>query len=66
MHKANLKWDEYIEYINQPKHLVNPIRDLILFDNPFLEFLTKTPWYAVPAAWLPWIMYCIYHSDVSP
>lgn len=29
--------EEYSAYINEPKHLVNPVRDLKMFDNPILE-----------------------------
>jgi len=47
MLNLNLQWDEYITFINEPKHLVNPIRDIILFDNPILELLTKSPWYLI-------------------
>lgn len=65
MCKANLNWDDYIEYINQPKHLVNPVRDIVLFDNYFLEFFSKTPWYGVPIAWLPFIYYYLSSSECS-
>lgn len=41
--------------------VVSPVdRKLILFGNPILESLTKTPWYIVPIVWLPFIAYCIY------
>ena len=50
---SDLTYDEYITFINEPKHLVNPIRDLILFDTPILEILTKTPWYGVPIGYIP-------------
>jgi cytochrome c2 len=35
----NYNWDfqEYCEYINEPKQLLNPIRDIIFFDNWILE-----------------------------
>lgn len=44
---------EYVEFINDPKHLINPPRDFILFDAPYLEVFSKTPWYAIPIMWLP-------------
>ncbi|CAG9766436.1 unnamed protein product [Ceutorhynchus assimilis] len=34
-------------------------RDLTLFENPLLEMLTITPWYFVPAVWVPVIIYLI-------
>jgi 4-hydroxysphinganine ceramide fatty acyl 2-hydroxylase len=45
--------DEYAKYINEPKHLVNPARDVIMFDNWFLENGSKTPWWCIPFAYLP-------------
>lgn len=62
---ANLKWDDYIQFINEPKHLVNPSRDLILFENKFLEFFTMTPWYAIPLGWGPLIIYFYMQSECS-
>lgn len=37
IYNADFTFDEYVTYINEPKHFVNPVRDLVLFDNPFLE-----------------------------
>ena len=54
---ANLKWDDYIQFINEPKHLVNPVRDIKIFNNKFMELFTMTPWYAIPLGWLPLIVY---------
>jgi hypothetical protein len=49
---ANLSWDEYITFINEPKHLVNPIRDIKIFDSWYLEMFTRTPWYFIPLAFI--------------
>lgn len=51
----NTDWtyEEYYDYINDPKVLVNPIRDLRLFDNDFCEMLTITPWWLIPLAYFP-------------
>ena len=57
--------DQYVRFIQEPKHLINPVRDVILFDHPFLEFFTKTPWYAIPIAWAPFITYYTYLSQVD-
>ncbi len=32
-----IHFQEYCEYINEPKQLLNPIRDIIFFDNWILE-----------------------------
>ena len=37
--------------------MVNPVRDVRLFDNGFCEFFSKTPWYAIPLAYFPLIIY---------
>ncbi len=55
-----LNWDDYIQFINEPKHLVNPVREIRLFDNPILEYGVCTPWYYIPIAYLPPIIYCYY------
>lgn len=34
--------EEYVQYIVEPKHMINPVCDIILFDSPFFEFFTKT------------------------
>lgn len=53
----NFKRDSYIEFVTEPKVLINPIRDIIIFEHPFLESLTKTPWYHIPLAWFPMFAY---------
>lgn len=57
-----LSWDEYVQFINEPKHLVNPVRDIKLFDNPILEALTSTPWYLIPICYFPIIAYCFWRQ----
>lgn len=37
-------------------------RKLRLFENPFLESLTITPWYVVPLMWVPIICYLIVYG----
>lgn len=55
----NSNWtrEEYLEYINDPKHLVNPVRSIKMFDNHFLEMFSKTPWWGPLIAWLPKIIF---------
>jgi len=43
---------EYSEWVNKPVD-----RPLILLGPPFLDFLSKTPWWAVPLFWVPSILY---------
>lgn len=33
-----------MRFINEPKIFVNPVRDLLMFDNQYLEPLSKCPW----------------------
>ena len=49
---TKLTKEEYIAFIEEPKHQSEP-KDIILFDSPFLEMWTKTPWYEIPLVWLP-------------
>jgi len=65
IYESNMTLEEYIEFINEPKHLVNPIRNLKLFNNPLLELVTMTPWYAIPLGWAPPIIYFFSLSEVS-
>jgi len=50
-----LDWsfDEYCTYINEPKHLVNPVRNLKIFEFQPLELITMTPWWLIPLFWMP-------------
>ena len=49
--RKNWTFEQYIKFINEPKVLLNPVRDLTLFYNPILEYGSKAPWYAVPIVW---------------
>lgn len=51
-----------MQFINEPKHLVNPVRDLKMFDTPIVEYFSKTPWYAIPIVYLPPIVYFFLQS----
>jgi hypothetical protein len=46
-------YEEYYDYINDPKVLVNPIRNVKLFDNEWLELVTLTPWWLILVFWIP-------------
>ena len=62
----NLTFDDYYQYINEPKHLVNPERDLRMFTSDFIEnYFSKTPWYMVPIAWLPMNIWFISNMTAS-
>jgi len=47
-----------MQYINEPKHLVNPVRNLWLFDFQPLEIVTMTPAWLIPVAYAPLCYYC--------
>jgi len=51
---------DYIEFINEPKHLINPIREARLMNNDFLEANTKTEWYMIPLFFTPQVIYMLY------
>jgi len=61
----DLNWDSYLQFINEPKHLVNPVREIRLFDNPILELGVCTPWYFIPIAYFPVIYYCCYLGSLE-
>jgi len=50
-----LDWnfEEYCTYINEPKHLVNPVRNLKIFEFFPLELVTMTPFWLIPVFWWP-------------
>jgi len=56
-----MKKDEYLDFIHDPKHMINP-PEAVLFQTPFLEYFTKTPWYMIPILWGPLILYYIINS----
>ena len=45
--EQNMSFDQYMAFLHYPKVLVNPVRSVVLFENPILEFLTKSPWWHV-------------------
>ena len=49
--------DDYVKFINDPKHMINPPRDIRMFDSDFLEAFSKTSWYIIPLFWSPVILY---------
>jgi 4-hydroxysphinganine ceramide fatty acyl 2-hydroxylase len=48
--KLNKK--QYLEFIHDPKHMINP-PETILFETPFLEIFTKTPYWVILILWVP-------------
>jgi len=55
---ADFTFNEYYTYINEPKHLINPVRDITLFDFLPFELLTKSYWWMIPLCYIPWEMWC--------
>ena len=51
------EFDDYYQFINEPKHLVNPVRDVRMFDTQFFEMFSKTPVYYIPIAFSPLAYY---------
>lgn len=52
---------QYLHFIHDPKHMINP-PEAILFESPYLEVFTKTPWFVIPIIWIPIILYYIYSA----
>jgi 4-hydroxysphinganine ceramide fatty acyl 2-hydroxylase len=61
----NIDFHEYVKWTNEPKHLINPVRDVIMFDNPLIEYFTKTPWYRVVIMFTTFILWDTYNSQMS-
>lgn len=57
------KLEEYMDFINEPKQFVNPVRDLKMFDNPYLEPLSKCPWYQPLIFWSIYIITWVPHLE---
>ena len=53
----SLSYEQYVHFITEPKLLINPVRDVILFNTPWLEIFSKTSWYVIPLGWSPVIFY---------
>eukprot|EP00296_Roombia_truncata_P007903 JP446362.1.p2 GENE.JP446362.1~~JP446362.1.p2 ORF type:complete len:346 (-),score=111.22 JP446362.1:132-1145(-) len=51
----------YSDYIHKAQVLPEPAR---FFENPVLEFLSRTPWYVVPLFWMPVIALMEYYSTI--
>ncbi|CAB4395724.1 Inositolphosphorylceramide-B hydroxylase [Rhizophagus irregularis] len=60
MFNCNFSKEFYLKQIHQPRHLPYSAK---LFENPWLELLTKTPWYAIPIVWLPIVSYHIFMAS---
>jgi len=43
--EANFTFQEYHTYINEPKHLINPVRDIKLFETKWLELCSMSTWW---------------------
>mmetsp|Transcript_12875 Transcript_12875/g.23942 ORF Transcript_12875/g.23942 Transcript_12875/m.23942 type:complete len:316 (-) Transcript_12875:21-968(-) len=53
----NISKDQYVEMLKHPRHIQGHQK---LFDNPFLDLLTKSPWWLVPTVWVPVSLYLLY------
>ncbi|KAG0011485.1 fatty acid alpha-hydroxylase [Entomortierella chlamydospora] len=49
----------YLEQVHIPRHIPGSAR---IFGSPYLEVLTKTPWYIIPVFWLPVVVYNLTQS----
>ena len=54
---ATWNMEEYNEYLDNPKLLINPWRSVVLFDNWFIETITMGPWYMTPLTVIPIVLY---------
>ena len=63
----NTQWnlDQYNDYLDAPKVLINPWRSVRLFDNPIAELITMGPWQQTPIACLPTVAYFLNQTQTS-
>lgn len=52
-----LNKEDYIAFINDPKHLTKPGEDQVMFATPYFEPFSRTPWWLVPLVWIPIFCY---------
>ena len=57
----NTEWThaDYIKYLAEPKILLSPWRNVKLFENPFMEWITQGPYWMTPVMIFPvayWFM----------
>ena len=63
--QCDFNLDDYRKFVNEPKHFINPVRDIIMFENFVLEAGSRTPWYVVPIFWLPIVTYFFVTSPLE-
>lgn len=63
--KLNPSHADYMKYIEEPKILVNPPRNVILFDIPFIEKITRAEWWHLPTFWSVIIVYFLVQSPLD-
>lgn len=61
--QAKFTMEDYYDFLEKPKTLVNPWRTVRLFDNPIMEFVTQGPWQQTPFGFGPYSLYLLYLND---
>ena len=57
---ADWTLDTYRQYIDEAKHLINPVRDVVMFDTWFFEVNSKTGPLQLIISHMPHLIYMIY------
>ena len=60
--KLNL--EQYLEFIHDPKHMINP-PEAIMFETPFLEYFTHNPFWVILVIYIPIILFYLYSSYID-
>lgn len=58
----NLNQEEYMKFINDPKHLTRPDDEHRMFYYSFCEVFSRTPWYHIGLFWTPTVLYKLWQS----
>jgi len=62
--QKGLSLNDYIEFIHDPKHMINP-PSVILFNWTIFEMFTKTPVYLIPMIYCPFMFYFFYLATLT-
>ena len=59
---TKLDHDQYMNFVNDPKHLTRPGDIHRMFKSPYLDFFSRTPWYHIGMFWTPVVMFKVWQG----
>lgn len=55
---ADWTWEEYVEYINTPKHFIKMPKEYKFCDNPILNYFFKGQLWHIMITYIPYCIWC--------